>query len=79
MEDQASKPLLRSTISKEQSVGHSGYSTGRTVLICVMVVLEMFLFGGMINGWTYLMYIYEQAGIYSHLCSQSVEDEMGNK
>jgi hypothetical protein len=47
------------------------YSESRKVTLYVMGVLEAFLVGLTVFGWSSLVFVYRQAGIYDYLCPQN--------
>ena len=46
----------------------------RRWLILASACLEMFLFSGIFFGWSSLMFILKQEGIFSHLCAKDVNN-----
>ena len=60
-------PWKRKTITIVENKDES-YSYGGKVALFVMAVVEAFIFGGTSFGWSSIVYVYEQEGIYSHLC-----------
>ena len=46
----------------------SDFSSMRKIMIYVMAVLESFLFGLLLFGWSSMVYVYKQEGVYEDLC-----------
>ena len=44
------------------------YSTARKVAIIIMAAIEALSIGLIIFGWSSLVYVYQQEGVYSYLC-----------
>ena len=61
-------PWKQKTITISDKDKDESYCYGGKVAMFVMAVVETFLFGGTVYGWSSIVYVYEQEGIYSHLC-----------
>ena len=55
--------------SEEVRLETANYSKVRKVVILIMAVIEAFSIGLIIFGWSSLVYVYQQEGVYSHLCN----------
>ena len=64
--------------SEEVRLETINYSSVRKIGIFIVAILEAFSVGLIIFGWSALVYVYQQEGVYSHLCDGNNQTVIAN-